>query len=257
MAFTFNGISSKTMKLYAYLASWQIIPEQENQFLKVIGKEGVLDLGRSSTGREIRFQASLRPQQNMRAVMQCMDDLAAWLSPEQGLKRLVLDEFPDRYFLARVSALLDYQRLLRTTGSFELLFTCPDPYGYALADDEFIISSEGTYDFQRTQGNALSYPTITVSGEFTESRKPVLRLEYGGETLEISGVFPEGSKLEVDTGLQTARFINPEGQTIGNGMPALTAPVFPKLVPGQNQIKVSGERLILDEIHFKANSRWR
>ena len=72
-----------------------------------------------------------------------------------GLKQLVLDDVPDRYFMARLNAAVECERLLRSSGSFDLTFFCPDPFGYAIEDETFSITEAGNSTVTRLPFTAL------------------------------------------------------------------------------------------------------
>ena len=88
------------------------------------------DFGADFDYREIVVSCNIFPRHSFSALVSTLDDIAAWLDPVGGLKQLVLDDVPDRYFMARLSDTVDCERLLRAAGSFTLRFLCPDPDVY-------------------------------------------------------------------------------------------------------------------------------
>lgn len=132
MGFIYNGISSKNMKIRARLTGWQASPSLRNSYETVPGRAGVADFGCDSSERVISISCNIYPQLNFASMVHLLDNMAEWLDPMQGLRQLVLDDVPDRYFMARLSEAVDCERLLRTAGAFTLTFICPDPYAYAL-----------------------------------------------------------------------------------------------------------------------------
>src|SRR5699024_2776324 len=93
------------------------------------------------------------PQHSFTEVIHLLDDVAEWLNPNLGLKQLVLDDIPNRYFLARLVEEVDCERILRSAGSFVLTFVCPDPYGYAITDEQFTINYTGSQLVSREVDN--------------------------------------------------------------------------------------------------------
>ena len=257
MGFLFDGVSSRSMGIKSYLRQWELMPGLENQFLTLPGRDGGLDLGSTLGMRTIRLEAGFLPQASVSNLSDKIDTLTAWLSPEKGAKRLVLDEFPDRYFLARVSENLMLTRVLRMMGSFELTFLAPDPFAYALEDETAVYTEPGTFRFTRQKGNSSSSPILRVKATFTESNRPRLLLTINHETLVLSGIAPSGSILEIDCGMQTVRLLNSRGELIGNGMPLLEEPVFPTLLMGENTVSIKAERFDSFEVSLHACSRWR
>ena len=156
MGFTYNDIHSKDMGLKARLTSWQVSGRLRNFTTTVPGKYGVADFGADLDYREITAACSIFPRHTFSALVETLDGIAAWLDPTQGLHQLIFDDVPDRYFMARLNDAVDCERLIRAAGSFSLKFFCPDPFGYALEDEEFSITAAGTHTVKRETGNAES-----------------------------------------------------------------------------------------------------
>ena len=112
MGFSYNDITSKSMGLKARLTSWQVSGSLRNFTTTVPGKYGVTDFGADFDYREIVVSCSIFPRHSFSALVSTLDDIAAWLDPVGGLKQLVLDDVPDRYFMARLNAAVECERLL-------------------------------------------------------------------------------------------------------------------------------------------------
>lgn len=67
----------------------------------VPGKAGVADFGCDSAERTVKVECSVFPQKNFPALVAVLDGMAEWLDPTKG--QLILDDVPDRYFMARLS----------------------------------------------------------------------------------------------------------------------------------------------------------
>jgi predicted phage tail component-like protein len=103
MGFIYNGISSQSMKIRARLTKWQVSPALRNSFETVPGKAGIADFGCDISERNIIISCSVLPQRSFTELVSVLDNVAEWLNPENGLKQLVIDDLPDRYFMARLS----------------------------------------------------------------------------------------------------------------------------------------------------------
>lgn len=152
MGFTYNDITSASMGIKARLTSWQVCGKLRNFTTTVPGKYGVADFGADFDYREITAHCSIYPKHSFTALVSALDSIAAWLDPTQGLHQLVFDDVPDRYFMARLNDAVDCERLVRSAGSFELKFFCPDPFAYALTDETFSITEEGTHIICHSEG---------------------------------------------------------------------------------------------------------
>ncbi|WP_094550139.1 distal tail protein Dit [Petroclostridium xylanilyticum] len=257
MGFIYNGISSQSMKIRARLTKWQVSPALRNSFETVPGKAGIADFGCDISERNIIIICSVLPQRSFAELVSVLDNVAEWLNPENGLKQLVLDDLPDRYFMARLSEAVDCERLLRTAGSFELRFVCPDPYAYALEDEVFVLSETGLHELERVKGNADSNPVYLLKGLISTSSSSYISLITNGEELRIVGSLSEGETLVIDSTMVTAKVIDETGGTLRNGLSSLQDLNFPILRKGVNNIEIAAANATFTELKIQAKSRWR
>lgn len=257
MGFVYNGINSKDMKIKARLTSWQASPALRNSYEIVPGKAGVADFGCDSSERIIVVNCSVFPQQSFADLVGVLDDLAEWLNPMNGLKQLVLEDIPNRYFNARLSEQVDCERILRTAGSFDLKFICPDPHAYALTDEIFTISNEGSHEVERLTGNADSEPVYQLRGTISSSSSTYISITTNSEELRVVGALSADEVLVIDSGLVTAKITDVDGNTLRNGLPGLDELNFPMLHKGENEITVSVVGATFSELRVLAKSRWR
>lgn len=257
MGFTFNGITSKSMKIRARLTSWQASPALRNFYETVPGKAGVADFGCDSAERTVKVECSVFPQKNFPALVAVLDGMAEWLDPTKGQGQLILDDVPDRYFMARLSEAVDCERLLRSAGQFTLSFICPDPYAYALTDETYIFSETGTHMAVRHTGNTDSYPVYALKGVILSGTSSYISIVTGGSELRVTGPLSAGETLLVDSALVTAKVVDSSGNTLRNGLPLLAELNFPVLEKGHNTINISAVNSTFTELKIQAGSRWR
>lgn len=258
MGFTFDGIASRSMKIRARLTSWQASPTLRNFYTTVPGKAGVADFGCDSAERTIQVSCSIFPQKNFAALVEVLDGMAEWLDPAMGLKQLILDDVPNRYFMARLNEQVDCERLLRSAGQFTLSFICPDPYAYALSDESFVLSETGNHEVVRSVGNTESYPVYALQGVISSGTDSYVSLVTNGTELRIIGPLSEGETLIVDSSLVTAKVVDGSGNTLRNGLPLLSELNFPVLEKGYNAVAVStAGNAAFTELKIQAKSRWR
>ena len=120
MGFIYNDTSSADMGLKARLTSWQVCGNLRNYTASIPGKSGIADFGADFDYREINVSCSIPPKRTFAALVSVLDDIALWLDPAGGLKQLIFDDVPDRYFMARLSEKVNCERLLiRSAGSFD------------------------------------------------------------------------------------------------------------------------------------------
>ena len=258
MGFTFNGIHSSAMGIRARLTDWRFIPAVSNYTVQIPGKEGVADFGASKTSRRISVKCGVNPTGSMTGLIQALDNLAAWLDPANGIAQLVLDEMPERYFLARLDSDVSCTRLIRCAGSFDLDFFCPDPYGYAVADENFTLTSLGFHTIQRTKGNAVSLPEYRLMGEVINSSSARwFRITTNGAALTVSGRLAANEVLVIDTANMTAKVEDTDGVLVKNGLPYLSSLNLPELTVGSNTVLIEAEGCAFSSMTIQSKSRWR
>lgn len=258
MGFSYNDITSKSMGLRARLTSWQVCGRLRNFTTTVPGKYGVTDFGADFDYREIVVSCSIFPRHSFSDLVSTLDDIAVWLDPVGGLKQLIFDEVPDRYFMARLNTAVECERLLRSSGSFELTFFCPDPFGYAIGDENFSITAEGSHTVTRHIGNMESNPIYRIGGEITSGAGHSISIITNGQELKIvNATLAAGETLVVDTGRMTAYVEDENGITVRNGLPYLEELNFPTLYVGENIISVAAENAAFTGLEIQARSRWR
>src|SRR5699024_3075886 len=197
------------------------------------------------------------PQHSFTEVIHLLDDVAEWLNPNLGVKQLVLDDIPNRYFLARLVEEVDCERILRSAGSFELTFVCPDTYGYAITDEQFTIDSTDYRDFYMDLANLESLSIYRMKGNISSLNVTFLTITTNGESLKINRPLASNEILVVNSGLLTAKIPDTSGNTVRNGLSILDELNFPVLYPGSNEIEVSSTGATFTELHVLSQSRWR
>ena len=258
MGFTFNSVSTKNMGMRARLTSWQVSGQLRNYTTTVPGKYGVADFGADLDAREIRVECGILPKKNFRELVLALDDIALWLDPTDGLGELILDDVPDRYFLARIDEKVDCERLLRSAGQFSLKFFCPDPFGYAVNDETFFIDSTGTHGIRREKGNVDSNPVYRIKGVLEPGVSNYISITTNGQELKIvNATLNEGETLVVDTDKLTAYVEDENGVIVRNGLPHLQELNFPSLFVGNNSINISVKNATFTRLDIQAKSRWR
>jgi len=258
MGFSFNGISSSSMGIRARLTNWQFTPAVSNNTVPIPGKAGVADFGASKLSRRISVKCGVNPTGSMSALITRLDALAAWLDPVNGLQQLTFDELPDRYFDARLDAAIDCTRLIRGAGSFDLDFFCPDPYGYALTDENFTLTGIGSHTILRTKGNAVSLPEYRLMGEvINNSSARWLRITTNDVALTISGRLAANEVLVIDSANMTAKVVDTDGVLVKNGLPFLSSLNLPELNMGSNSVSIEAEGCTFTSLAIQAKSRWR
>ncbi|MGE2643603.1 distal tail protein Dit, partial [Escherichia coli] len=142
---------------------FSILPSIETKTLKVQGRAGVLDYGTEFGERKINADITLIvPKAN--EVLKYSTILAEWLFHTE-LQELILDDEPDKKYMARIEGETPIDEMLRT-GTGTLTFTCPSPFKEALKPKVFEV--EGISDIDPAvngitiEGSADTYPIIEL-----------------------------------------------------------------------------------------------
>lgn len=259
MGFSYNDTTSSSMGIRARLTSWQVCGSLRNSTVSIPGKSGVADFGADFDYREIVVSCSIPPRRDFASLVSVLDNLALWLDPVGGLKQLVFDDVPDRYFMARLSEKVDCERLLvRSAGSFDLKFFCPDPFAYAVSDEVFSISETGNTTVTRSKGNIYSNPIYRIEGVITSGTSNYITITTNGEELKIvNAALALGEILVIDTDMMTAYVEDGNGIILRNGLPYLSQLNFPRLDVGNNTITVTANNAAFTRLEIEAKSRWR
>lgn len=257
MGFIFNGISSQSMNIKARLTSWQASPPLRNSFVSIPGKPGVADFGSDSAERVITLRCNIAPKHNLASLVGVLDGLAEWLDPDKGLKQLVLDDVPDRYFTARLQTEVNCERLIRSAGAFDLNFVCPDPHAYALTDEGFTLTQTGVSTVTRVKGNTDSLPVYLMKGTIPSGSSTYVSLKTNNEELRVVGALASDETLVIDSGLVTAKVVDGTGEMLRNGLPLLQELNFPILRKGANTVTITAVGATFTELQIQAKSRWR
>lgn len=227
------------MNIKARLTSWQASPQLRNSFVTVPGKPGVADFGSDVAERVVAVRCNVYPQFQFSNLVGVLDNLAAWLNPDNGLKQLVRDDVPDRYFTARLQDVVDCERLILAAGAFDLKFVCPDPFAYALTDESFDLTATGANTVTRTKGNTDSLPVYLLKAVIPSGAATYLTIQTNNDELKVVGALANGETLVIDSGLMTAKVVDNTGETLRNGLPLLQELNFPVLRKGANTITIT------------------
>ncbi len=245
------------MGMKARLEKWIAVPNLRNSFLQIPGKAGVADFGSDGAERIITIKCNIYPRLVFSSLVSVLDGIAEWLNPDNGLRQLILDDVPDRYFMARLSDALDCERLVLSAGAFDLNFVCPDPYGYSIADETFDITAAGKSTLTRVKGNTDSLPVYRLKANIPSGNSTYVSIAINGAELKVTGPLGADETLIIDSALMTAKVVDDSGETLRNGLPLLLELSFPVFRKGANEVVISEKDATFSQLSIQAKSRWR
>ena len=216
---TFGKINTKNFNAFVSGESTFVTAERDIEVIPIPGRNGTLSVDNG------RFH-------NVSIVYPCFivdsfranyDALRAAFLSESGYNKLIDTYDPDHYRRARYTAAIDPEMTqLNRHGKFDLAFDC-DPRRFLVSGDKVVTFSANGSIKNPTLYNAL----------------PFIRA-YGTGYFEISGVrvtiTSASTYTDIDCELQEAY----KGSTNCNGNITLNNGEFPKLIPGVNQVTISG-----------------
>ena len=235
------------------------MPDLRNNTITMPGHEGVFDFGETIGERTIQISCFIPPGMSDEDFLALKDDIVAWLNPDRGLCPLILDREPGRVYSARLNEGFSFDKAVRNSCTFDLVFLCPDPYAYAAADETYDIADAGTHTVSRSLGNASSLPVYSLTGVIPSGADAYITITTNGSELKIIGRLNSGETLVVDSALMTAKVVDTNGDTLRNGLPLLSELNFPTLKVGENTVTVAvtGASVTFTELEISARSSWR
>ncbi|ADD02636.1 putative phage tail component [Thermoanaerobacter thermohydrosulfuricus WC1] len=251
LGFSFDGVHSSTYDIYLAKSPFNLLPDLINYFETIPGKPGLLDYGSDYKQRDIVLDCMVLAK-NEQDLKRKSREIAAWLDPAKGLKRLILDTEPNKFYLARVTKGILVEQIAKQ-GRFEVTMTAPDPYAYALDDEIYTYTKTGSYNFERN-GTAISYPKIEIKGTNTKD-KGKISITLNNKTIGYKGDLESAETLVIDSDMLTAyRIVNGQKVSAINDIESVD---FPITRPGQNDVTIAMEgEAVITEVKIYSRTRW-
>lgn len=255
--FTFNGVTASTMGFNVNRASIQAITSQDNQFQELTADDGLLDFGTFLKERYITFECNFKPKTTLANMMSAIDTINGYLNPKLGLKSLILDSLPTRQYMARLVNGLDITKAVRTGAIFNLVFVCPDPYSYTIANTNIQYTTGGTKS-PNIGGNATAKPIITIIADIDPTDDHlILNFNNDEDIIEIKDTITSSYELEIDCNNATVIYRNISTLAESNGLPYLERVAFPELLNGVNSLEITiGSGMSLTSVDIDYHARY-
>ncbi len=252
MGFTFNGTSSKSMGIPSRMTVENRIPSLRNSTAEIAGKHGTVDFGSRFSERQIDIECLIPYCKTVTELLALKDSLSKWLNPDEGVCGLILDTEPDRMYYARLRDGVSFERITKRSASFSVPFFCPDPYAYAIKDEVFVLTEDGTVT--RTLGNAQSHPVYEIRGVLSDGSQ-TLTFAVDGSEVTVCGPLADGEALYINTDNMTA-WIETSAGVVRNALGLISELNFPYLSVGDSVITMSADGGTFQSLTISAKSCW-
>lgn len=247
--FKFGDIESGTFNIICGTETHSLLPEKRKYVQEVPGLDGVVDFGISGYNTRV-ITKPLYFVGQYSELRKKREEIIAWLYNDGTPKKLIFGNEPDRYYMAKVYAALEFDNASdRHIGDIQ--FECNPPWQY-LSDGTLLTPEEITY-INCTAENGRFIKEFTGSGSIkffnkgTQKVKPLIKvigrvksgltLTYGTEKLRMKfGTGFEGVKI--DCAKETVTRMSDGGNLYTNLDPSCSD--FFELSPGKCEIEISG-----------------
>jgi len=258
---SFNGTNLSTKGFYIYDVQKPLSPKQAQEVINIAKKSGVIQASKKFTGNQLALLGYVKTT-NYSALKSTLRALAGFLYSDTDKQLIVNDEtdiyWNCQYLESEIVGEKDDYTLIN------LLFTCNDPFGYAITADSEpdtspatnVITTSGTTFIVANAGHTYAFPTITIT--FNQDMQHVY---FANNTIvddvanrfDVSKAFSSGDVLEVDCKNGTIK-LNGASSPAGFGDGGSEMAEWIYLATGNNEIEVgtTDESIDLDvDISFE------
>lgn len=248
-SYTFNGVNSESFYLITRSIKRPLLPSRKNSYSEVDGVSGIHDhKTKDYKTRKIIMQSAYIGDdfENLRSRAR---SIAAWLSTETWAPLIINDE-PDKYYLAKVDDELDLKSFLES-GTFDVEFNC-QPFALSVQESSQTLSNiqtkrTGTINHPGTReinyrsqpGSKFKITTIGVweTISFKINDKILIFNEDGGSPISSSALYIDNIDMTVSKD-GVDKFDKLDGDI----------DTFLELTPGNNTIEIDGTGLLCSVI---------
>lgn len=239
-SYIFNGVNSESFELISKSIKRPLLPARKNKDLEVDGISGAYDFGDDDYElRKITMQCSYLGE-SFQELRSRARSIAAWLSTPTFAPLIINDE-PDKYYLAKVNDELDLNSFLES-GTVDVEFDC-QPFAFSVDESSFTYSN-----VTGVRNSAiLHYGTRKV--DYRSQKGSKFKITVNGSWTTISFTLNGQSLTFTESGSSATLIIdNIEMTAYKNGVSKFdelegNIDTFLKILPGNNSFKIDGTGL--------------
>lgn len=239
-SFSFNDVESSNFNLVCKSVKRPLLPAAKVNRIEIPGASGAYDFDDDSYDLRIITMQIAYIGTSYEELRTRARQIAAWLA-NNTWSRLIINDEPDKYYLAKVTSEIDLQSLWES-GSADITFDC-QPFAYSLDELTFIFevtvekecpfTNPGTrkIDFRSPQGSKF---IISVMGSWAS-----LNFTLNGQSLTYSQSGNSNAVVQIDNIDMSVI------QNGGNSFDKLDGDIdtFLSIIPGDNVLTVDGSGL--------------
>jgi predicted phage tail component-like protein len=238
-SFSFNNVESGSFNLVCKSVNRSLLPAVKTRRMELPGMSGVYDLDINGVDYEyelrtitmkIQYKGSSYEELRTRARL-----IAAWLSTPTWCK-LILNDEPDKYYLAKVTSQIDLESLWES-GSADVEFDC-QPFAYRTTEEVLSYALASSFDktFVNLGTRGINYKSppgsksqISISGSWTDMSMTLNGVTIGYPEAGTGTLLIDNVDMEVHLGST-------------NKLDVITGAIdtFFKIIPGSNNFTLTG-----------------
>jgi len=239
-AFTFDGTDFSTLGVTYLTAVPGVLPSPKFARDSVGFRD--LSVGGASTFPERTISIALHVHGTSASDLRDkLDSIALALSSREDAA-LSLDNWPSRYWMARVGSEVRPQPMGPLAAACEIEFVCADPFGYASVEstDDDTIEAAASHEFSLVVGGTAPALPVFVVVPTAASAPVVISNETTGEKISWENALAATDQIRINCSTQYIDVADQATETYDASM-LNVAGRFPTLAPGvTNNLIISG-----------------
>ena len=244
-----DGTNLSSYNFYCYDIKKPLSPKQTQKTIDIPKRPGLIQV----TKKFESYQLILNGYVEATSLTTTLQTLSGALRSDDDVK-LILSNATDRYWNVQY---LD-SRVIEQRDTYalvDLIFTCNDPFGYAITEDinNTDITIPGTTYLVTNGGHYYARPVITITFNQPQTHIYVQSNNVVGNRFDIAKSFLANDELEIDCKNETVK-LNGNFSPSGFGDGGMIKAEFLLLNTGLNELQVGTDD---DTLNISISLRWR
>jgi predicted phage tail component-like protein len=214
--FSFDGRHSSEFQIYLLRSPFELLPGTRDQYLAVPGRHGDWDFGFDFESRSIELECFVRTGSESE-LRRRSREIAEWLNPAKGARKLILDTEPDKHYLVRFAGKIKAEVIARS-GQFTLPFRAADSVAYG-EEKTYVLVPDTPVEVMNN-GTTEAFPRFEM--EFTQKSTELAIVSndqyiYFGKPEEVDAPAPGDWRIKVLDDDMSSVAPWTQGQYVDNG----------------------------------------